>query len=846
MTLLILEGLSLIPKGLSKYLTHNFPSNSIKFYAQKLGNRMAKIKHNNFLDTVDEVFSAAKEQGVLHLYAEDDIFTGRKIRVNNRDLYHFGTTGYLGLEQDKRLKKAAIEAILKYGTQFPLSKTYISNPLYRTLEEKVTSMYGAPVIITKNSTLGHLGVIPSAVEDNDAIVLDHQVHWSVQSAAKVLKTRRVPIEMIRHNRLDMLEDKLKGLSSKHKRIWYMADGVYSMYGDVSPVSELIALSQKYPQLHLYFDDVHGMSWAGHNGTGYVLDQIKELPENVLLFGTLSKTFGASGALLVCTQKERYKKIKNFGGPLTFSAQLEPASIAAAIASAEIHLSPEIYELQNELQDRIVYFNNLLEQTTLPLIKNNKSPVFYIGTGMPITGYNFVNRLMKEGFFVNLGIFPAVPVKNTGVRITISRHNRKKEIKSLVETMVYHYPKALEDTQTDINKVRVAFQLPVVEYQNKTTDLNGFHIIYEQSIQNIDRTQWNSLMGKRSVFDWDGLCFLENIFKGDQFQKKEHKWNFHYIIIENQNHLPVVATFLTYSLWKEDILAPVSVSEQLERARKKDPYLLTTHVLGMGSLFTEGEQLFLDKSNPHWRRAIKALLHKIDELEHQLNPGMVVLRDFEKDQELENIFLDHGFIGMSMPDSCFISNLDWQNTEGFVKQLSSRSRKHFRKDILPFEQFFNVCVLQTPSPKEIDIFYQLYLNVNKNNIALNMFPFPKALFQGMADHPKWEFIILYLTQIDSNHQSTPAGVMFCYKNLDETYTPAFIGMDYRFTEKYHVYRQLLYQTIKRAKQLNFNRIDFGMTASFEKRKVGATVVRKKAYIHARDNYSMELMGIMESI
>ena len=63
---------------------------------------MAKIKHNNFLDTVDEVFSAAKQQGVLHLYAEDDIFNGRKIRVNNKDLYHFGTTGYLGLEQDER------------------------------------------------------------------------------------------------------------------------------------------------------------------------------------------------------------------------------------------------------------------------------------------------------------------------------------------------------------------------------------------------------------------------------------------------------------------------------------------------------------------------------------------------------------------------------------------------------------------------------------------------------------------------------------------------------------------------------------------------------------------------
>ena len=89
---------------------------------------MAKIKPNNFLDTVDSVFNDAKKQGILHLYAEGDRFTGRHIRIGDKDLFHFGTTGYLGLEQDPRLKKAAVNAINRYRTQFPLSKTYISHP----------------------------------------------------------------------------------------------------------------------------------------------------------------------------------------------------------------------------------------------------------------------------------------------------------------------------------------------------------------------------------------------------------------------------------------------------------------------------------------------------------------------------------------------------------------------------------------------------------------------------------------------------------------------------------------------------------------------------------------------
>jgi 7-keto-8-aminopelargonate synthetase-like enzyme len=41
-------------------------------------------------------------------------------------MFHFGTTGYLGLEQDIRLKEAAIAAINNYGT-IPLSKSYISS-----------------------------------------------------------------------------------------------------------------------------------------------------------------------------------------------------------------------------------------------------------------------------------------------------------------------------------------------------------------------------------------------------------------------------------------------------------------------------------------------------------------------------------------------------------------------------------------------------------------------------------------------------------------------------------------------------------------------------------------------
>ncbi|WP_108424501.1 aminotransferase class I/II-fold pyridoxal phosphate-dependent enzyme [Flagellimonas amoyensis] len=798
---------------------------------------MAKIKHHNFLNTVHEVFTDAKQAGVLHLYAGGASFSGRTIRVGDRELFHFGTTGYLGLEQDPRLKEAAISAIGQYGTQFPLSKSYISNPLYEELEDHVGSIYGHPIVITKNSTLGHLGVIPSVVEDGDVIILDHQVHWSVQNAAKMLKTRSVPIEMIRHNHLEMLEDKIKKYQHTKQHIWYMADGIYSMYGDYAPVKALMELAQKYPQLRLYFDDVHGMSWVGRNGTGYVLDQLGELPENVLLFGTLSKTFGASGAVLACSNASMYDKIKTFGGPLTFSAQLEPASVAAAIASAKIHLSPEIYGLQDELRERIDHFNERLRATDLPLIDQNTSPVFYIGTGMPKTGYNFVNRLMHEGFYVNLGIFPAVPVKNTGVRITISRHNQLEEIKALVEAMEHHFPKALEDTHTTADRVFHAFKL---EPRNQAISNEKSELCVEihASIELVDKVLWNRHLGGQGTFDWEGLRFLERSFSNNDLQ--EHNWKFWYVTIKDKRGTPILMTFLTLGLWKDDMLAPAQVSEAIEVERKTDQYHLSSKVLSLGCLFTEGDHLFLDPSHPMADKAMGRLLETMEKLEHQFGAKMTVLRDFKGNTPWHNDLYGHGFLRVQMPNSCTVDLLGQASMEAYLEQLSARNRRHFRKDVQPYLELAQTKVVGKVTRSELLEFKRLFGEVQSRNLGLNTFSFPDRLFEEMNQHPLWEFIVL--TPVDG--PDTILGVMFCFTNLGRVYIPAFVGMDYDHLDTFATYRQLLYRTIERAVGLGIAKIDFGMTAAFEKRKLGAIVHEKYAYLQTNDNFILEMLGVME--
>ncbi|WP_199789453.1 GNAT family N-acetyltransferase [Sorangium cellulosum] len=352
------------------------------------------------------------------------------------------------------------------------------------------------------------------------------------------------------------------------------------------------------------------------------------------------------------------------------------------------------------------------------------------------------------------------------------------------------------------------------------------------------------MGRQSVFDWSGLRFLEGIFRENP--RAEHNWSFGYITIKDQESRPVLVTFFCRALWKDDMLAPATVSRQLEERRKHDPYHLTSHVMSMGSLFTEGQHCYIDRSHPRWREAIGLMLDQVDITDERLDVSTLVLRDFVHDDELNQLIHSQGFIKIDMPESCVVEDLSWSDLDGYLGSLSARSRRHFKKDIEPYARCFDVVVQAEASEPEIDEFHGLYENVRANNHALNTFSFPRKLFAAMSAHPLWEFIVLYLKEEhDRRPQRRPIGVMFCYKNLEHTYVPSFIGMDYTYLEEYPIYRQLLFQTIWRARSLGFRRVDLGMTASFEKRKVGATLVPKVAYVQAKDNFSMELIGAIQN-
>jgi len=287
------------------------------------------------VETVNRIMSTAKKQGISHLKVER-LTNGREIQIKGKKLISFGSCSYLGLENERFIQDASIKAIRDYGTQFSCSRSFLGLSLYDELEETLEQMFGHPTIVVSTISLGHIAAIPLLVQPEDVVIMDHQVHASVGNAVQIAKAGGARVEMIRHSNMEMLENRIQKLSKCYKKIWYMADGVYSMYGDKAPVKELYALLEKYDQLHLYIDDAHGMSWTGENGRGFVMNEIDMHPR-MIVGASFSKSFASGGGAIICPNPEIKELIMNCGSTIIFSGPIQPAVLAASIASAKFQL-----------------------------------------------------------------------------------------------------------------------------------------------------------------------------------------------------------------------------------------------------------------------------------------------------------------------------------------------------------------------------------------------------------------------------------------------------------------------------------------------------------------------------
>lgn len=369
--------------------------------------------------------------GLLQNTLDDVPAEGRFIQMEGRRCLNFASCSYLGLELDNRLIESVCAAAKRYGSQFSASRVYLSAHLYEQVEERIQEICQRPVIVTPSTTLGHLSAIPVLIDDEDAVIFDHQVHNSVTAACRALKIRGVRIELVSHSHMDRLERRIKRLIKNYKKVWYLMDGLYSIHGDLAPLDELAVLLDRYEQLHIYADDAHGFSWQGKNGKGLVLTRFGK-HHRVTVALSLNKSFACAGGALAFSDEKIKQKVRNLGETMTFSGPVQPPMLGALRASADIHLSEELGYHQARLRKRISLFNDISDQKSLNLSNRIISPIRFIQIGSTEDTAWLARILIENGFFVCASGFPSVAKNKAGLRITLNNHIKEEDIKSLLD------------------------------------------------------------------------------------------------------------------------------------------------------------------------------------------------------------------------------------------------------------------------------------------------------------------------------------------------------------------------------------------------------------------------------
>ncbi|MGE5560087.1 MAG: glycine C-acetyltransferase [Chloroflexota bacterium] len=344
---------------------------------------------------------------------------GAWFEVDGRKCLNFCSNNYLGLANDERMKKAAKEAIDRYGVGPGAVRTIAgTQTIHLELEERLARFKDAEATILLGSGFtANLATIPCLVGKEDLIFSDELNHASIIDGCRLSGAR-----IIRYNHNDpaSLDEKLSAEPANVRRL-VVTDGVFSMDGDIVPLPEIVKVAKKHGAMTMV-DDAHGEGVLGSHGRGIVNHFHLEGQVDVEV-GTLSKAFGVMGGF-VSGSAELVDWLKQRGRPFLFSSALTAADVAAGIAAVDI--LEESDELVKKLWDNARYFKAKMQQLGFDTGKS-ETPITPVMVGDAIKAKELSKGLFEEGVFAMAIAYPTVPQGKARIRVMISASHEHKDL-----------------------------------------------------------------------------------------------------------------------------------------------------------------------------------------------------------------------------------------------------------------------------------------------------------------------------------------------------------------------------------------------------------------------------------
>lgn len=377
------------------------------------------------LTYLEEKIQMLKEEGVYRVLPVNNGSCEAEIQLDGRSVINLSSNNYLGLANHPRVKRAAIEAIERYGVGTGAVRPIVGNmDLHERLDTLIAEFKREEAAITfQSGFLCNVGTIPAVTDKGDLIVSDELNHASIIDGIRLSKADKA---IFRHSDMDHLEAILKEKRHQYHRVLIVTDGVFSMDGDIAKLPDIVSLAERYDAM-TYVDDAHGSGVLGESGRGTV-DHFGLNGRIDFVIGTLSKAIGVVGGY-VAGKRVIKEWLIHRGRPILFSTALPPAAVAAAIEA--IRLLMETTEFTDRLWENARYFKTHLHAMGFDVGKS-ETPITPIIIGDEAKTVAFSQHLFEEGVYVSPIVYPTVPIGTGRVRAMVSAMHTKKQLDTALE------------------------------------------------------------------------------------------------------------------------------------------------------------------------------------------------------------------------------------------------------------------------------------------------------------------------------------------------------------------------------------------------------------------------------
>jgi glycine C-acetyltransferase len=350
---------------------------------------------------------------------------GAEIFIDGRAALNFSSNNYLGLANHPELKKAAQEAIERYGCGSGASRLISGDmALFEELEEKIARLKSAEAALVFNSGYqANTGIIPALAGEGDAIFSDALNHASIIDGCRLSRAETV---VYPHCDISFLEQALTNAPARGRKL-IVTETIFSMDGDEAPLAAIVELGERYGAM-IMIDEAHATGVFGPNGAG-VAAQYGLAERIAVQMGTLGKALGGFGAYIACGRPLR-EFLVNRCRSFIFTTALPPPVLAAASAAVDL--------LYNDPQRRLALWHNIraLREGLRALgfsIGASESQILPLVIGDAAKCMAFSERLLEKGVFVQGIRPPTVPEGTSRLRVTAMATHTHEHLRRALKT-----------------------------------------------------------------------------------------------------------------------------------------------------------------------------------------------------------------------------------------------------------------------------------------------------------------------------------------------------------------------------------------------------------------------------